>query len=185
MTKFTIIDLIQEFNEYLHTRKSILNCFSKYGIQVEGWFKGELLAYLDKKLQEGSIVGVDREISFSTDINNRKKIDLKITLDDNGVKIENWFELKHWLIGNQKGYKYNANFYFKDAQLGIKKDVDKLSENNQGRKMLLIFCTVNPGIEDWNSGVNAFNSKFNFNLISLNSPSNFSDSFFLGILELV
>ncbi len=51
--------------------------------------------------------------------------------------------------------------------------------------MLIIFCTANPGIEDWSSGVTAFNSKFNFNLISLNSPSNFSDSFFLGILELV
>jgi len=182
MDVISINELIQDFIELLKSRESVLECFTKYGVQVEGWLKGELLSFFDKKYEEGKIVCLDREVSYSGD--NRKKIDLKITSDDNGVRNENWFELKHWLIGRQKEYKYNANFYFKDKHLGIKKDVEKLSQIEGGKKFLLILCTSNPGSEDWDSGLESFNIKFSFNLISLNRPIDFPNSFFLGLLKL-
>jgi len=64
MDVISINELIQDFIELLKSRESVLECFTKYGVQVEGWLKGELLSFFDKKLQKSKIVGLDREVNI-------------------------------------------------------------------------------------------------------------------------
>jgi len=49
----------------------------------------------------------------------------------------------------------------------------------------LILATANPRSSDWHSGVAAFNQKFEHEIVSLTEPSEFPDTFFLGLLHVV
>ena len=97
-----MIELVERFREALDGRRDILDCFCNYGVQLEGWLKGELLYFLDAEKSGGRLYDFDREVSFGQ---GRRKIDIRIT-GANGLAT--WVELKHWLIGYQKGYKYDA-----------------------------------------------------------------------------
>jgi len=46
-------NLVSRFAEYLRTSEQQLRCFPKYESQLEGWFKGELLYFLDREKSEG------------------------------------------------------------------------------------------------------------------------------------
>jgi hypothetical protein len=156
-----------------------LKCFSALGVQVEGWFKGELLFLLSKLKNEGLINAYDREIKIK-----RGKIDLSI--NKNGS--HHYIELKHWLCGYQRSnYLFTPSFYFPDhTSVGIIKDVNKLiSSRKRGDKWLLILVAKNPGDDNWQKGLCAFHQKFsNRKLISLSTPNDFSDSYFLGLLKI-
>lgn len=92
-------------------------------------------------------------------------------------------ELKHWLIGEQKGANYDAGFYFRDpSAVGIKPDIEKL-KLAPGNKYMLILTTGNPGVERWLNGVEQFNRKFApLDITSLTDPRDFSEHYFLGLL---
>lgn len=54
--------LIDRFKTYLQVRTDALRCFCRWGVQVEGWFKGEMLAFLDQQLRDGIIEELGREV---------------------------------------------------------------------------------------------------------------------------
>ena len=172
-----MIGLVNRFQEVLDTRRDILECFCNYGVQLEGWLKGELIYFLDTEKAGGRLHDFDREVSFG---HGRRKIDIKIT-DENAL--DDWVELKHWLIGFQRGYKYDAGFYLRDSSsVGIKPDVEKLKLAH-GRKYVLTLATANPGAEGWFSGVQQFNRKFAPLRISpMTDPADFPAQYFLGLL---
>ncbi|MBA7689106.1 hypothetical protein ES703_97601 [subsurface metagenome] len=177
-----IKDLIVRFKEVLDSKEKTLNCFCKYGVQLEGWLKGELLCFLDNEKGAGRIAHFDREVSVGM---GRKKVDLKVKMSTSSSSLEAWIELKHWLIGYQKETLYNAQSYFGDpSSVGIKPDAEKLSEISNGSKFLLILTTANPGMNDWSTGVNKFNRKFSpLHLKSLTTPADFPSFYYLGLLE--
>lgn len=155
-----------------------LTCFCKYGCQLEGWFKGELLTVLDAARQTGTIVDVDREIATP-----EGKIDLRVTLPG---EEPTWIELKHWLIGMQRGTRYGAGFYFGDpTSVGITKDVAKLTGGRRaGLSYVLVLLTANSGDDEWLRGIEKFNHKFNpLQIESVSSPSDFPSTYFLGLLR--
>jgi hypothetical protein len=172
-----MIELIPRLREHFGRLEDRLVCFSEMGVQVEGWFKGELLTLLSSLRTQGLVADFDREVET-----RGGRIDLT-------VKIEaelHWVEVKHWLIGKQKGSTYDPGFYFGDpSSVGIIKDVDKLLRiTSPGRLWLLILLTANPGKEPWSAGVDKFNTKFSpRRMSSLTSPEDFPSSFFLGALE--
>ena len=172
-----MIDLVRRFQETLDARRDILECFCNYGVQVEGWLKGEFLYFLDAEKARGRLYYVDREVSFGQ---GGRRIDIKIT-GESGVAT--WVELKHWLIGKQKGERYSAGFYLRDSSsAGIKPDVEKLKLTS-GTKFMLILATANPGAKDWFRGVEAFNRKFSPLRISPKTdPADFHRQYFLGLL---
>jgi len=174
--------LVIRFKEVLDSKESILNCFCKYGVQLEGWLKGELVYFLDNEKNVGRIAHFDREVLTGM---GRKKVDLKIKVSTSSGALEAWIELKHWLVGYQRGIPYNAQFYFGDSSsVGIKPDAEKLSKISNGSKFLLILTTANPGINDWSTGVNKFNKKFSpLRLRSLTNPADFPSFYHLGLLE--
>ena len=172
-----MVELVKRFQEVLDARRGILECFCNYGVQLEGWLKGELLYFLDAEKAGGRLYDFDREVGFGQ---GRKRIDIKIT-GENGLVT--WVELKHWLIGHQKGYKYDAGFYLRDRSwVGIKPDVEKLKLTS-GSKFVLTLATTNPGAKDWFCGVEAFNRKFSPLRISpMTDPADFPSQYFLGLL---
>ncbi len=111
----------------------------------------------------------------------RKRVDLVV--DEETAR--HYVELKHW-IGEQKGVRYEASWYFRDRTNGIVKDVEKLINvvRAPAQRWLLILVTATPIPEDWRGGVAAFNSKFTPNeVVSLTDPSDFAEDYFLGLLK--
>lgn len=100
---------------------------------------------------------------------------------DSGLQ---YIELKHWLIGNQKGTYYGPEWYAKDRENGIIGDVTKLAVLNQPENSwLLLLLTGNPKQEQWMKAIDAFNSKYApKKLLPLSDPTAFPDSYFIGLL---
>ena len=169
--------LVKRFREVLDTRREILECFCTYGVQLEGWLKGELLYFLDTEKAGGLLHDFDREVNFGR---GRRKIDIKIT-DQDGLAT--WVELKHWLIGYQRGTRYDAGFYLRDSSsVGVKPDIEKL-ELASGSKYVLSLMTANPGAEGWFAGLEAFNRKFApLHVSPMTDPAEFPSHYFLGLL---
>jgi len=179
-----LIKIIFLLKNHLDTKKEILNCFCDHGVQLEGWFKGELLLFFSNLKNSKVIDDFDREVK-SPVANN--KIDFKLELQiDNRIEIV-WLELKHWLIGYQKGAKYIAQTYFGDpTSVGIKPDVEKLMNIKSDSKYMLIAMTANPGKSGCDDGVQKFNDKFpNLKIESLTNPVEYNDSYFLGLLKVL
>jgi len=172
------------FKDYLNSKEGILRCFHSQGVQLEGWLKGELLYFFSNLKDSKEIYDFDREVKSPV---SNQKIDFKLELITRNKNEVLWLEIKHWLIGYQKGYKYNANFYFGDpTSVGIKPDVEKLSVIESDNKYMLILTTANPGRENWFNGVQKFNNKFpNSKIESLTDPKEFEDFYFLGLLRII
>jgi len=172
-----MIELLPVLQRHFDKLQEHLVCFCETGVQVEGWFKGELLTLLSSLRGQELIRDFDREVEIpcgNVDLTVRTESDL------------HWIELKHWLIGKQKGITYGPNFYFGDrTSIGAVKDVDKLvSIVSPGRLWLLILLTANPGKDPWLAAVDKFNSKFSPRcLTSQSRPEDFPGTYFLGLLE--
>ncbi len=170
-----MIELLPRMRQHFDSVQDRLICFCEFGFQSEGWFKGELITLFSQLQREGVLQEVDREVRIGT-----KRVDLMIRLHD----IYHWIELKHWMIGSQKGAVYNPSFYFGDpTSVGITGDVDKLNTLVDHR-WLLVLLTANPGVSAWEAGVRKFNHKFApRRLASQTQPDDFPHSYFLGLLD--
>ena len=183
-TDKNLIKIILLLKEYLDTKKEIFMCFCDYGVQLEGWFKGELLFFFNNLKNSRELNDFDREVK-SPVLNN--KIDFKLEFQIENRNEIVWLELKHWLIGYQKGTKYIAQTYFVDpTSVGIKPDIEKLRIISSDNKYMLVTMTANPGRNDWYNGVQKFNDKFaNLKIESLTNPEDFNKSYFLGLLKVL
>ena len=175
-------DLILRFKEILKTKEEKLKSFSKDEVQREAWFNTAFYYFLDNEKYEGRIANFETEVLPYL---GSKKVDFKINISTSSGPSELWIELKHWLIGYQKEYLYNSQFYFGDkSSVGIKPDVENLINISNNGKFILILATKNPGIDDWTNGVNKFNTKFSpLNIKSITNPSDFPSFYYLGILH--
>ncbi len=174
---------VRRFGEVLDDDLGRLRCFHIYGVQVEGWLKGELLYFLDNEKKKGTVVDLDREVRIVLG-NKGKRVDLRVSLEVQGEREDAWIELKHWLL-EQKGTTYRPQFYFGDrTSVGIRPDVNALSKIDAGFGYCLILMTANPGLADWEAGIKKFNEKFApLNVSSLTSPSDFPGAYHLGLLK--
>jgi len=176
-------DLVMRFKQVFDAHESHLKSFCNHGVQLEGWLKGEFLSFLDQQKAQGVIASFDREEKVSSD--KRKKVDFKIRLmTGTGTKYV-WIELKHWLIGYQKGVMYDASFYFSDpTSVGISQDAKKLTKVPGEGRYILILATANPGEDKWQKGVAKFNEKFApTNIQTLIQPKGFPDHYCIGLMK--
>ncbi len=179
-----IRNLVFNFSRVLNSHKGHLQSFCDHGVQVEGWFKGELLGFLEQQWTNGVIAGFTREEKVRDD--KRKKVDFKLVLPTGADTELAWIELKHWLIGRQKGVTYGASFYFSDpTSVGISQDARKLAKVPEAG-YILVLATANPGDEEWQKGIAKFNGKFApLSLETLTQPSYFPSHYCLGLLKIV
>jgi hypothetical protein len=178
-----VLSLVFAFSQALERRAAHLQSFCRHGVQVEGWLKGELLGFLDEQKRQGKIVDFGREEKVLSD--KRKRVDFKLALKtETGTRVA-WIEIKHWLIGQQKGATYGSSFYFGDpSSVGIGPDVRKLAIVPNDGKYLLVLAIANPGDDEWQRGVTGFNKKFDpLRVETLNRPGDFPGHFYLGLLK--
>ena len=104
-------------------------------MQVEGWFKTEFLYYLKGKKMD---IGVEnRECKVSEEI--RRKTDIRIPLKNYNCYVE----LKHIILGEQKGSRYNLKFYFYEKTY-ISNDIEKLQNiKSPDEAYALTFVSLN------------------------------------------
>lgn len=179
-----LLNIVLHFRRIMERHQKHLEHFCDHGVQLEGWLKGEFLCFLEDYKSMVGMVNFDREVRFG---GSKRKIDFCLEIPAAILSSYVWIELKHWLIGTQKRYKLNPNFYFTDSSsVGIKPDVDKLMSIKEGDRYLLILCTANPGTEDWVRGVTKFNDKFtNSRIKPLTDPAEFPPYYFLGVLQVL
>ncbi len=177
-------ELVTDFRKVMEDRAEYLHCFQVHGVQLEGWLKGELLYFLDHYQKARKISKFSREEPAGK---GRRKVDFQITFPYEPIPRFAWLEIKHWLIGYQKGCKYDALFYFKDPKsAGVSVDVKKLAMIPEADKYLLILATANPSQDLWLRGIDEFNQKYHpLALNSLTFPQDFPDYYFLGLLKLI
>lgn len=175
-TTTRMVELIARLQTRMDARRDRLESFCKNGVQVEGWLKGELLYFLDTEKDAGRLSSFGREAP----IHGRRKVDIRVVFDQS---LPAWVELKHWLVGRQGDYRYDARFYFADSTSnGIKRDVEKLKITRDD-KYVLALATANPGIDNWSEGVARFNEKFApLQVSSLTDPRDYPADYFLGLL---
>jgi len=174
--------LVSRLAEYLRRSEQQLRCFHKYESQVEGWFKGELLCFLDREKRAGRLHDFSRERQVYID-ERYILVDISLQFD---VRVS-WVELKHW-IGRQNNQQFTPSQYFtiprerSDSCAYCVERLLKIPED--GDKFMLVLFTDNPSSNVWNSGVEAFNNKFSpLSVRSLTNPSDYPDFFFLGLLH--
>jgi hypothetical protein len=184
MSDNEMLDLVLRFQNVLNNREGILVCFCDQGVQLEGWLKGELLYFLTQEKADGRISSFDREARFD---GNRGRVDIRIDVETNEVATNAWVELKHWLIGYQRGTRWGARDYFGDASsVGIKPDAQKLIAISSGKRYILVMTTSNPGTDHWSAGVELFNQKFHpLRVETMANPEDFPHYYFLGLLKVV
>jgi len=172
--------LVSRFGEYLRRSEQQLRCFHRCQSQVEGWFKGELLNFLDREKREVRLHDFGREESV-----NGGRIDIKLIFDESSPP--SWVELKHWIRTQNNTDWYHNNWYFKTANHSscVKPVVENmLNICGDGDKFMLVLCTDKPDLRDWTNGVEAFNNNgVNGHVESLTIPTDYPDYFFLGLLH--
>jgi hypothetical protein len=171
----SIEEVFRIFRDHLDDKKKEIVCFSTYQFQVEGWLKGEFVFLLDKMKAVRQIINFDREVTAI----GRKKVDLVVELE-NG---RHWIELKHWLIGEQKGQKWRSNSYISE----LENEIEKLKAIKAGKRgWIAVLCTKNPGIKDFDYAVDRFNRDYAPCKLSVkDSPSNYPEAYYFGVINVL
>lgn len=172
--------LIPHLRSHFDSLQDRLATFYQEGVQLEGWFKGEMLFTLDQLRKRKVLRDFDREVRFETA--RRRTIDLKVALPSG----PNWVELKYWLVGPQKGRRYDPLFYFQDhSSVGIIRDVKKLrSIQRDGHLWLLILSVTDPTLSGWTLGFQRFREKFCIDLATDCVPTEHGASHFLSLIRI-
>jgi len=184
-------DLVSRLAKYLEKRsEQQLRCFHKpeSQVQVEGWFKGEILYFLDQEKSAGKLPDFKPEEMLYVPVGDEcKRINVDISLQFKSGSA--WVELKHWhsyLTKKPKTY-YGCDWYFTTANHSscVKPAAEKLlTIREKGNKFMLVLCTDKPSSEGWNFGVKKFNDKFSpLSVCSLTNPGDYPEYFFLGLLR--
>lgn len=176
--------IVVRFTTILNAHEDHMRLFDQYHVQVEGWFKGELMAFFESERASNRLSAFSPECPFG---DGKKRVDYQLQLPDSTTRTV-WIELKHFQIGPvPNGQNWKASTYLgAGASYGIHDDVDKLTHIPDGDKFLLVLATKNPGDDDWQEGLSEFSRKFpSLGVISHTRPSNsiFRSTSFLGLLE--
>jgi hypothetical protein len=140
MEEWELRNTIEKFYSSLtsENKKDYLTLFSDLQIQIEGWFRGELMNYLKNEKLEMTVS--NREIRVNNE--KRKKVDLRVKINNEFY----WIELKHILVGCQLNNTYPLGFYFYKNSY-IYNDIEKLQEvdnsDKQQHRYSLAFISTN------------------------------------------
>lgn len=183
-TIFETTELVGRLRQHMARRPEPLRAFRRHGAQVEGWFKGEMLCFLDGEREAGRVTAFERE-AIAPGPRSRRRIDYRVAFRSNGGVVTAWLELDHWLIGRHKQQTYEARPRLQDAGAsGVRHAVERLLEVRGGDKFLLVLMTGNPGEADWTAGIGKFNEKFRpLDIDPLTRTADYPDDFFLGLLK--
>ena len=139
-----MVTLLPHINKHFFNKEAYFKLFAQADTRVESWFKGELIFLFEKLKGDNVINGYNRETSLRVN-NIRKQIDFKINLGGQ----DHYIELKAPCISKSSTNR-DLKFYFRDNEIGLIKDFNKLSLFSAVNKWVLAFFYPNPGILEWN-----------------------------------
>jgi len=173
--------LIEKMDAHFSACAEYFDAFADEGVQIEGWFKGEMLVLLRRLKKEGLITGFHREQAIGA--GGRKRLDFVIDFGGERVAIE----LKAWLDGFQKGTRWCAHHYCTaDTVTGIGPDLAKLEGSGFEGKLVLVFCYRNPGVDGWRAALARLSESLPmYSLRSVTKPEDYPPQHFMAVLELV
>ena len=177
------LGLVERLRRRCERGSSRINAFVKYSRQMEGWFKGEILAIASDMERKGQVQRFAPDRRFDPAASKRN-IDLYFEIESS---TQIWIELKHWYIGTYNtGHTVNALHYFKDTTSAtIPNFVAKLPADWLLPIYMLIVTTPNLGRSDWHAGIEHLRkSGHKRRFTPLTDPNDFPDSYFLGLLKL-
>ena len=121
MEEWEIESLMGRFYSSLKevNKRDYLMLFSDLQIQIEGWFRGELMNFLKNNNIDITVKNRESRINNCT----HKKADFKLEFTDEIY----WIELKHLLVGYQLDNLFPLKFYFYKNTY-IYNDIKKLQE---------------------------------------------------------
>lgn len=185
-TVFETTELVGRLRGHLAERPAPLHAFLRHGAQVEGWFKGEMLCFLEGERAAGRIANVERE-AIAPGPRSRRRIDYRVAFRSNGSVVTAWLELDHWLVGRHRQQTFEARSRLQDTGAGgVRHAVERLLEIRGGDKYVLALMTGNPGARDWEAGVGRFNEKFRpLAIEALTRPEDYPQEFFLGLIKAI
>ena len=111
-------------------KRDYMMLFSDLQIQIEGWFRGELMNFF--RNNNIDITVKNRESRINT--NTRKKADFKLEFTDEIY----WIELKHLLVGYQLDNLFPLKFYFYKNTY-IYNDIKKLHDVDHSDKRQYLY----------------------------------------------
>ena len=125
--------------------------FSDLQIQIEGWFRGELMNFL--RNNNINITVKNREIRINN--STHKKADFKLEFTNEIY----WIKLKHLLVGYQLDNSFPLKFYFNDDTY-IHNDIKKLQDvaHSDKRQYLYSFALISTSYP-YNKSKNSKNTK--------------------------
>ncbi|MGD9537342.1 MAG: hypothetical protein AB7P52_05685 [Alphaproteobacteria bacterium] len=174
-----ILDIFSEFFEVFVHNKEKFECFSKHGRQLEGWFKGELIVYLEKMKINNKIESFSTEYNIEN-IESSGKVDFGVQIYKGNKLFKALIELKH-LTDKQPFRQYflpnNSGSYASQ----MTKMVESLNKNNY----FLVFFTKNPGKEKWEKMILDFNNIYTKIYINdLTNPHNYPEYYFPALINI-
>jgi hypothetical protein len=119
---------------------------SEAEVQVEGWFKGELI-WLFGQLT-GKRVIENWRCECRADEQNRKRLDFKIEVDGADAAIE-----VKTAIRLQKGISYDLRWYAKQTEGFFPPDIRKLAAHAAAYRYLLVFAYPACPASEWDGAV--------------------------------
>ena len=132
-------DIHSFYTELISCKKEYLQLFSDLQIQIEGWFRGELMHYFKENRYDMTTENREERIP-NQDPKKRKKADFKIKVNGEWC----WIELKHILIGHQKSNnRFKISDYFRSYNsFAVINDIDKLTNVKPDSAYVLAFVLV-------------------------------------------
>lgn len=189
--------LTEGFRKELDQKKDILGIFPKYGFGSEGWYKTELIHFLDNTDELGYELYQEVRVPL-----NEKKCIVDIVLVPNTSDPSQlvFIELKHWganefmqrtktfqnrqvEIGNES--KWTVRKCLSASKIsGLQRMVDLKQELGEAEVYLSILFTEKPSEHEWNKGLQYLEEKFPGHFLPLTNPSTYPEEYFIALLKL-
>ena len=138
---------------------------SQAGVQVEGWWKTELILLLSHLEKQGTVKWWNRECRT-----NNGQQDFQIAVAGATAAIE----LKTALCGRQKANTYNLIWYARDPKRYFPSDIRKLTAVEASHRYLLVFAYAASSSSEWQETLRELNRHANGASVNLarldNSP---------------
>ena len=168
--------VLKSIRDYFLDKEKYFIVFAKVDTRIEGWFKAELILFLNELQEKGCIENFKREAKNQSRA-GRKKIDFHLWL--NGER--HLCELKALCISQNAGTPSNLNFYFKDDTVGIINDFKKLdSLPDEKNKWVVGFVYPKPTLQQWDYTIASIPKDLR-HWQCITKPQDFPDFLFISV----
>ena len=174
-----IDSLLPHVDNWFLPKKDYFQAFATADSRIEGWLKGEMFVLLNTLSKQGVIASYEREFNIPTSKGpkTRRQIDFRIHLQGQA----HLCELKALCISQMAGTPRNLDFYFRDDEVGIVKDLKKLDDlPSREKKWVLGFVYPSPDPNEWSKTITSLSGVLD-HWRCLTNPNQYQPHLFISL----